>query len=155
MRKRRVLGSAAALLAVLTLATPATGRVSDAGSPAVVSLPGSRSGTYATPVIVVQPGEKVRFINLDLFVHDVRSKVKGPDNVLWCKPADPREPAHPVRNPRRFPKGKCPLLWTPPIALTNGVVDTKLYGTQNLKSGSTIDFFCTVFPEMRGKVIVL
>ncbi|HWL66113.1 MAG TPA: hypothetical protein VNP73_09085 [Actinomycetota bacterium] len=126
-----------------------------AGTPVVMSQPASRETTYTTPVVVIQPGEDVTFVNTDLFPHDVRSVLMGPDNTSWCKPADPDEPQHRVRNPRRFPIGKCPLLWTPPIGMTNGVLESKLYGTDNVTSGTTVDFYCTVFPNMTGKVIVL
>ncbi len=74
---------------------------------------------------------------------------------MWCGPANPKERTHPVRNPRRFPIGKCPLLWSPAITMTVGAVQTKVFGTENLESGTTVDFFCTVFPNMKGTVIVL
>jgi plastocyanin len=125
------------------------------GTPAIVAVPGSRTGGYATPVVVVQPGDEITFVNAEPFAHDVRSVVMGPDDTSWCRPWDPSEPRHPKRNPRQFPKGKCPLLWSLPISMTVGAVQTKVFGTQNLTSGATVEFFCTVFPEMRGSVIVL
>ncbi len=121
----------------------------------MLAQPGSRSTTYATPIVVIQPGEDVTFANTDLFPHDVRSVAMGPDSAPWCGPSEPNKPEHRIRNPRRFPLGKCPLLWTPPIALTNGVIETKVFGTNNVKSGTTVDFYCTVHPAMTGKMIVL
>ena len=85
---------------------------SDAGPPAILAVPGSRTGTYATPVVVRQPGEELSFVNTELFPHDVRSVAMGPDDTPWCNPWDADEPQHLVRNPRQFPKGKCPLLWS-------------------------------------------
>lgn len=133
----------------------ALGDLDRAGSPAIVAVPGSREATYGSPVVVVQPGDELRFINLELFPHDVRSVDMGPDNTSWCKPADAGRPPHPVRNPRQFAKGKCPLLWTLPITMTVGAVDTKVYGTENLEPGTTVEFYCTVFPNMKGSLVVL
>jgi plastocyanin len=126
----------------------------DAGSPAIVAVPGSRAGSYATPVIFTQPGDDITFVNAEPFVHDVRSVAMGPDNTSWCKPWDASQPAHPKKNPRQFPKGGCPLLWTLPISMTVGAVETKVFGTQNLKPGTEVEFYCTNFPSMRGTVIV-
>ena len=125
-----------------------------AGTPAIVAVPGSRAGTYGTPVVVVEKGDDLTFVNMELFAHDVRSVAVGPDNTPWCNPAEPSEPQHPVKNPRRFAKGKCPLLWSLPISMTVGAVETKVYGTNNLKPGTTVKFYCTVFPSMQGQVIV-
>ena len=126
----------------------------DVGTPAIAAVPGSRAGTYATPVAVVQPGDELTFVNLELFPHDVRSVEMGPDNTSWCKPAEPDQPRHRIRNPRQFPIGKCPLLWSLPITMTVGAVETKVYGTENLESGKTVEFYCTVFPSMKGSLVV-
>ncbi|HYI46676.1 MAG TPA: hypothetical protein VE174_14555 [Actinomycetota bacterium] len=135
-------------------AATATEAPESAGSPVISAIPGSRAGSYATPVIVTQPGDEISFVNADVFLHSVRSVATGPDNTSWCKPWDRNEPAHPKRNPRQFAKGKCPLLWTLPISMTVGAVQTKVYGTENLRPGTTVDFYCTVFPSMQGRLIV-
>jgi plastocyanin len=160
--RRAVVGCLSVLTGLGLFAQPAAadarsiaGRQGPKGSPVIVSAPGSRATTYATPLVVAQRGDNLTFVNTDVFVHAVRSVATGPDNTRWCKPADPNEPAHQTRNPRRFPIGKCPLLWTPPISMTNGYVETKVYGTRNLKPGTTVEFFCRVFPNMRGEVIVV
>ena len=149
-----VIALGGALLGDATAATQPL-RTLDAGTPAITAVPGSRAGAYATPVAVVQPGDDLRFVNLELFPHDVRSVEMGPDNTSWCKPAESDQPRHRIRNPRQFPIGKCPLLWSLPISMTVGAVDTKVYGTENLESGTTVDFYCTVFPNMKGSVVVL
>lgn len=145
------------LLAGLQPAATAAQRGSSerAGSPAIASVPGSRASTYATPVVAIEPGDELTFVNVEPFPHTVRSVEMGPDDVPWCNPPEAGKPAHPQRNPRRFAKGKCPLLWTPPVVMTNGTVTSKVYGTNNLKSGTTVDFYCTVFPNMEGTLIVL
>ena len=155
-------GRTTRLLCALVLTT--TGFVSSAGAraatlaaaerSAIVAVPGSRSGTYATPVMVVEKGGELTFLNAEPFAHSVRSFAFGPDNVPWCRPWDRDQPRHPVRNPRQFPKGKCPLLWSLAITMTTGAVQTKVYGTNNLKPGSTVEFYCTVFPTMKGTLIV-
>jgi plastocyanin len=126
----------------------------DAGTPVIMAVPGSRAGTYATPVVVAEPGDDLTFVNVELFPHDVRSVAMGPDDTRWCNPPDPDEPRHRIRNPRRFPIGKCPLLWSLPITMTVGAVETKVFGTGNLKPGTTVEFYCTVFPTMQGSLIV-
>jgi plastocyanin len=119
-----------------------------------MAVPGSRAATYGTLVVVVEPGDDLSLVNLELFPHDVRSVAKGPDDTPWCKPPNPNEPRHHIRNPRQFPMGKCPLLWSPAISMTLGAVETKVFGTENLVSGKTVEFYCTVFPNMRGSVVV-
>jgi hypothetical protein len=93
-------------------------------------------------------------VNAELFPHDVRSRAKGPDHTPWCDPFEKGEPQHRKRNPRQFPLGECPLLWTPPISVTLGAAQTKVYGTKNLEPGTTVEFYCTVFPNMQGTLIV-
>jgi hypothetical protein len=124
------------------------------GAAAILARPGSREATYATPVVVVDRGDELTFVNSEPFAHSVRSVAFGPDNVSWCRPWDADRPQHPVRNPRQFPLGKCPLLWSLSITMTTGAVQTKVYGTRNLKPGSSVEFYCTVFPDMRGTLIV-
>jgi plastocyanin len=149
-------------LTVVALAASSLGASADAaetgsfdvGTPAIAAVPGSRAGTYATPVAVVQPGDELTFVNLELFPHDVRSVAMGPDNTSWCKPAEPDQPRHRIRNPRQFPVGRCPLLWSLPITMTVGAVETKVYGTENLVPGKTVEFYCTVFPSMKGSLVV-
>ncbi|MGH2754080.1 MAG: cupredoxin domain-containing protein [Actinomycetota bacterium] len=155
------MGGVLAGLLSITVPMPASGAepasegpATRVGSPVIVAVPGSRGATYATPVIVAQPGDEITFVNAEPFVHDVRSVAMGPDDTPWCNPWDPDEPRHRKRNPRQFPKGKCPLLWSLPISMTVGAVETKVYGTKNLVPGTTVDFYCTVFPNMRGTVIV-
>jgi plastocyanin len=142
-------------IVVASLTSPTARAGTEAERSVVAAIPGSRAGSYATPVVAVRPGDELTFVNADPFVHDVRSVEMGPDNTSWCKPFEAGEPAHPRRNPRQFPKGKCPLLWSLGISMTVGVVETKVYGTENLESGSTVEFYCTVWPDMRGEVVVL
>ena len=144
-----------AVSAVVPSAPGGAGEVRATGSPAILASPASRATTYATPVAVVEPGDELTFLNLEPFPHTVRSFEMGPDDTVWCNPPKANRPAHPKTNPRGFPMGKCPLLWTPPISMTNGVLQSRVYGTGNLESGTTVDFYCTVFPNMEGTLIVI
>jgi plastocyanin len=148
------LGLVAALSAPAAAAIVGAHPFDPAGAAAIVAVPGSREATYATPVMVVDRGDELSFVNAEPFAHSVRSEAFGPDDVPWCQPWDPHKPQHRVRNPRQFPRGKCPLLWSLSITMTTGAVQTKVYGTKNLKPGSSIEFYCTVFPDMRGTLIV-
>jgi hypothetical protein len=142
------------LLAAPAAAAAIDPETSDVSVGAIATVPGSRAGTYATPVVVIERGADLSFVNTEPFPHDVRSVAMGPDDVSWCEPYDRDEPAHAKRNPRQFPKGKCPLLWSPAIAMTTGAVETKVHGTKNLKPGTSVEFYCTNFPDMRGTVVV-
>ena len=97
---------------------------SSAGA-AVVAGPGAASTTYATPVMVTQPGGSLSFANLDVAQHDVTAVQKGPN-------------------------GK-PLFQSPLIGLgQTAAVD----GADRLTAGQTYDFFCSIHPGMRGQLIV-
>lgn len=154
----RALRLLSALVTALLVVPPAAATPIEAPAPGgvavIAAVPGSRSGTYATPVVVVARSDDLTFLNAELFPHSVRSVEFGPDDVPWCEPWDADRPQHRVRNPRQFPIGKCPLLWSLAISMTTGAVQTKVYGTKNLEPGSTVEFYCTVFPSMRGTLIV-
>ena len=158
MRARAAAVASVVVLAIALVPSQVGARVlrpaDPGGAAAIVAVPGSREATYATPVVVVDRGDELTFVNSEPFAHSVRSVSFGPDNVPWCKPWDAERPQHPVRNPRQFPRGKCPLLWSLSITMTTGAVQTKVFGTKNLKPGSSVEFYCTVFPEMRGTLIV-
>lgn len=132
----------------------AQGPANAGGTLTIAAVPTSRGTTYTTPVVVAEKGDEVTFYNLEPFPHDVRSVVMGPDDTVWCNPVNPDEPEDPIRNPRQFPLGQCPLLWTPPISMTIGTISTVVYGTENLIPGTTVEFYCTVFPNMRGTLLV-
>ena len=92
---------------------------------AIVAVPGSTYTTYATPVMVTKPGGPLNFMNFDLPQHDVIADDKGPDGR--------------------------PLFQSKLSGL--GEV-APIEGLENVKSGSTYGFFCSLHPGMRGSLIV-
>ena len=111
------------------------------GANNVVSGPQAQFYGYATPVIVTPRNGKVSYTNIDLVRHDVvqdprTDGVAGPSTKPWCG---------------RFPTGKCPVFWTPLMGLGQ---TTAVRGLDNVKSGKTYTFYCTLHPGMRGRLIV-
>ena len=126
-----------AALVLLSGTAPASPSTAE-GSP-VVSGPGAKFSGYASAVVVVQPGAKITYYNIDIekhnVVHDaiadgVYAKKKQP----WC---------------RDFPKKKCPLFWSQLI----GLGDTPVLGLENLEAGKTYSFYCTLHPGMKGRLV--
>ena len=92
---------------------------------AIVAVPGSTYTTYGTPVMVTRPGGPLNFMNFDLPQHDVVADDKGPD-------------------------GK-PLF----MSKLSGLGEVApIEGLENVKSGQTYGFFCSLHPGMRGSLIV-
>jgi polyvinyl alcohol dehydrogenase (cytochrome) len=92
---------------------------------AIVAVPGSTYSTYATPVMVTQPGGPLNFMNMDLPQHDVIADDKGPDGR---------------------PLFQSKLSGIGEIA--------PIEGLDRVKSGQTYGFFCSLHPGMRGSLIV-
>jgi polyvinyl alcohol dehydrogenase (cytochrome) len=92
---------------------------------AIVAGPGAVYTTYATPVMTVEKGGSLSFVNLDAPQHDVTSDDKGPD-------------------------GK-PLFYSKLSGL--GEV-APVQGLDRVESGKQYGFFCSIHPGMRGTLIV-
>ena len=65
-RRSSVVVALAAMVAVLAMFTPAS-----AATGFIVAIPGSTSAGYATRPAVLQRGQNLKFVNLDLPQHDV------------------------------------------------------------------------------------
>jgi plastocyanin len=91
----------------------------------VVAGPGAASSNYATPVMITQVGGPLSFLNLDAVQHDVTSDAKAPD-------------------------GK-PLFHS---ALAGLGENKPIDGLDNVKSGQTYGFYCSIHPGMTGQLIV-
>ena len=92
---------------------------------AIVAVPGSTYTTYATPVMVTQPGGPLSFMNFDLPQHDVVADDKGPDGR--------------------------PLFQSK----LSGIGEVApIEGLDRVESGRTYGFFCSLHPGMRGSLIV-
>jgi plastocyanin len=102
----------------------------------LAAVPGSYIANYATPVGVVSVAGDLTFVNGDVAFHDVISDAAGPEDQSWCE----------------LYEGKpCPLLWSPLIPLGR---TTDVLGTENLESGATYGFYCSIHPHMRGTLVV-
>lgn len=126
-------------LALVALAAPGAG--AQEAESAVVAQPGAFFTTYATPLVVVQEGGALTFTNLDVPQHNVVQDVAadgfaGPDTQPWCD---------------RFEDEECPLFWTPLIGLTE---DAPVQGLENAEAGTVYSFYCTIHPNMVGKLVV-
>lgn len=93
--------------------------------PSVVSGPEAQSTGYATPVVPVNAGNQVSYVNLDIVQHDVTSVDKGPDGR--------------------------PLFQSKLIGLGES---TTIPGTEKLESGKQYAFYCSVHPGMKGTLVV-
>ena len=127
------------------MAWPAT-----AAGTAIVAHPGAISTGYTTPVMVVQAGGELTFVNGDIAQHDVVADEYGPDTSDWCGPLDPDRPEDPNTNPRMFQLGRCPLFWSPLVPLG---ATTPVYGMENLAAGQSYEFFCSIHANMRGTIV--
>jgi plastocyanin len=148
MRRGRSTVAVFALVAAL-VGIPAHAQVPE--HPAALALPQAKFYGYATPVIVVSPGEQVSFVNIDLEMHDIVQDVEA-DGVSakkvmpWCKKGKKKH-AH---GGHSHGSG-CPIFWTPLISLGE---TTPIYGLENVKSGEEYSFLCTLHHGMTGTLIV-
>lgn len=106
-----------------------------------VTGPGGFVAGFLPPVVVVAPGEGITYANADVAPHNFIAQdsfmtKKQAKKAKWCSGYD---------------KGKCPLFWSPTISLGN---TTEVLGLENLKSGETHVFYCSLHPGMKGTLIV-
>ncbi|HVL89625.1 MAG TPA: hypothetical protein VM841_05245 [Actinomycetota bacterium] len=136
---------ALAAVIVLALAFPAqaTARV-------VAAVPGSaQARTFATRVVPMQGATWLTLHNTDAAFHGIRSEAIGSDEASWCGPLNPG--AEGPNNPRRFPRGACPLFWSD-LALALGGARPVL-GIESLLPGRAYGFICYVHPSMQGALL--
>jgi polyvinyl alcohol dehydrogenase (cytochrome) len=107
-----------------------------AGS-AVIAQPGSFASGYTTPMAPYVTGGEMTFFNGDSVMHDVVASVYGDGKQKWCS---------------SFPKGKCPLFWTPLIGLG---ATTPILGLEDLEPGETYPFYCSIHPGMKANIVAL
>lgn len=132
MRKALLLAAVAALVA----ASP-----SPAHAAVAVTGPGGFVAGFLPPVVVIAPGEGITYANADVAPHnfiayDAFLNKKQAKKTKWCSGYD---------------AGKCPLFWSDTI--TAGKT-TDVLGLQNVKSGDSYGFYCSLHPGMKGTLIV-
>lgn len=106
-----------------------------------VTGPGGFLAGYVPPVVVIAPGEGITYANADIAPHNFVAdghfmNKKQAKKAKWCSGYD---------------KGKCPLFWSPTIALGNS---TEVLGLEFVKSGESYAFYCSLHPGMKGTLIV-
>jgi polyvinyl alcohol dehydrogenase (cytochrome) len=93
--------------------------------PTIVSGPGGFVAGYATRAMIAQQGGSLTYANLDVAIHDVTAKDKGPD-------------------------GK-PLFVSAKIGVGS---TTPVLGLDRVESGKTYDFYCSIHPNMQGTLVI-
>jgi plastocyanin len=114
-----------------------------------LALAGAKFYGYATPVIILQPGEQLTFTNIDIDEHDVVQDIEvdgfGSDDMMpWCKMKGGKH-SHAHKH-----KG-CPLFWSTLVGMGES---TAILGLENLEPGMMYSFFCTKHHSMKGTLIV-
>lgn len=98
---------------------------------------GTRGG-YASVVVVADVAGTLTLTNADLTAHDVVSKALGPDDNPWCG----RYVGHHV----------CPLFASPLVGVGE---QAQVEGIDQLKPGTTYEFFCSIHHWMRGTLVAI
>lgn len=132
MRKALCLVVAAGFL--LVGAAPAS------AATAVVTGPGGFLAGFLPPVVVIEPGEAITYVNADIAPHDFVAydsymTKKQAKKAPWCS---------------GFGPGKCPLFWSSTIGAGQS---TDVLGTENVVSGETYTFYCSRHPGMKGTLV--
>lgn len=121
-----------------------------AGTPVIVTGPGSYVSGYTQPVAVAQPGDEITYVNADVQPHDVVAYEKGPDTASFCD--DDIDPFT-AGVQRRYALGKCPIFWSDVISVSK---TTPVLGLENIQGGGRIyPFFCSVHPNMEGTLVAV
>ena len=103
--------------------------------------PGGFAAGWLTPVVVIEEGEGITYMNLDIAPHNfvadgiflTKKQAKG---VKWCS---------------AYEKGMCPLFWSETIGTNQS---TEVEGLEGLKAGTQYPFFCSAHPSMKGTLVV-
>lgn len=126
------------MVGVSLLALAGSAQPASAAEVVFVAGPGGPFVNYTVPLIVVSQGDTLTYANVDVFLHDVVAREKGP-NAKWCAEAG-------------FGKGECPVFWTPLIGLG---ASTTMRGLDNVEPGTQYEFFCSIHVNMVGTMVVL
>ena len=123
------------LVACLVLIAPS------AKAAVAVTGPAGFLAGFVPPIVVVAPGEGITYVNGDIAPHnfvayEVYMNKKQAKKAPWCS---------------GFDKGKCPLFWSQTISLGKS---TEVLGLENVESGKSYGFYCSLHPGMKGTLIV-
>ena len=128
-------------VATFTILALALLPASSASAAEAVAGPGGFAAGFITRAVVVAAGEGITFTNLDAPQHNfiadgVFLAKKAAKKAEWCT---------------AYPKGKCPLFWSPSIGTGES---TEVQGLESLKSGEQYPFYCSIHPGMKGTIVV-
>ena len=98
---------------------------------------GTRGG-YASAVIVADVAGTLTLVNADITAHDLISDELGPADNPWCS--------------RYVGHHFCPLFASPIVGLGGQAV---VQGTDQLESGKTYSFFCSIHHWMTGTLVAV
>jgi len=140
--------SALALAVLGAFALPASAQA--AGTPIIVTGPGSYITNYTQPVAVVQVGDEVTYVNADVQPHDVVAREFGPDTASFCgEDIDPFT----TGTQRRFAEGSCPVFWSKLISVGQ---TTPVLGLENVQGGGRLyEFYCSIHGNMKATLVVV
>ena len=121
--------------------TVLAGSAAPAGAAVAVTGPGGFVAGFVPPIVVIAPGEGITYANADIAPHnfvayDTFLTKKQAKKAKWCS---------------GFDAGKCPLFWSDSITAGD---TTEVLGLQNVKSGESYGFYCSLHPGMKGTLIV-
>lgn len=136
MGRRKLIVALGLIMALATVG----GGAEAAGTPVIVSGPGSFASTYTQPVIIVSPGDEVTYVNLDAQRHDVLSLARrAPEDPQpeWCEFVNTTP---------------CPVVGSALIGLG---ATTPLLGLEDVVAGETYEFFCSLHSTMFGHIVVV
>jgi len=104
-----------------------------------IAVPGSYMVGYATPQTVTAVGGPLAIVNGDTQPHNfIALQAKRPNgSAPWCS---------------SYQSGKCPLFWSEAVG-TGGV--TTVEGLDDVESGKTYLFYCSLHPSMIGTLNVI
>ena len=143
MSKRHTIAAVICLVMGLGFGSPAhAADLVYASGPGNGIPPGSN---YPVPVLVVQPGDHVTFVNIDIALHDVRSTSLGTDRP-WCS-----------QFPFGFGPGNCPLFTS---KLIGAAGTSPIFGIEDatVPEGelyATYPFVCSIHAWMEGTLVVV
>lgn len=128
------------LVVPLTLCLLLAGAV-PARAAVAVTAPGGFVAGFVPPIVVIAPGEGITYANADIAPHNFVADGafmtgKQAKKAKWCSGYD---------------KGKCPLFWSQTISAGNS---TEVLGLENVVSGESYGFYCSLHPGMKGTLIV-
>ncbi|HEX9695108.1 MAG TPA: hypothetical protein VGB64_02195 [Actinomycetota bacterium] len=141
MKRKLFVAAVVSLLAIASFAGSAR-----ADERLYVSGPGGGLGAnYTVPALIIGQGDSVRYRNIDIAAHDVRSTSLGPDRP-WC-----------TQFPFDFTPGRCPLFTSKLIGLAG---ESLVYGIDELvvpqgETVATYPFVCSIHGWMEGTLIVV